>query len=248
VSGVLGAAASSSAAGDQEAAANNATALQQQIYNQTVTRNQPFVTAGTGAVNQLANDLGTSGNTGAAGYGSLTGNFTPADYLANQDPGYQFQLQTGQQAVQNAATPGGSALGGAALKSLDAFSQGYAATGYQNAFNRYQTQQGNIFSRLSGLAGLGQASANNTAAAGNSFGTNAGSNIIGAGNAAAAGTVGAFNSLSGAANSAAGYYYLNGQGGSNGYQGGGGGTGYVYNGVEQNGGLGGGIGNIVDEP
>jgi hypothetical protein len=213
-SAVIGAVASNSAAGKQEAAANNATALQDKIYNETVGRNQPFVTAGTGAVNTLADELGTSGNSGVAGYGSLTKGFTPADYLANQDPGYQFQLQTGENAIQSRAAATGSAIGGAALKDLNNFAQGTAATGYQSAFDRYQTQNSNVYARLAGLAGIGQASANNSAAAGTSFGQSAGSNMIGAGNAAAAGTIGASNALTSGANNAAGYYYLNSLNGS----------------------------------
>lgn len=219
VSGALSAGASESAASDQEQAAENATALQSNIYNTTVARNAPFVTQGTNAVNSLSDLLGTSGNTGAAGYGSLNAPFTPADYLANQDPGYQFQLQTGENAVTNAAAPAGSALGGAALKGLNTFAQGTAATGYQNAFNRYQTQNSNVFSRLSALAGIGQASANNTATAGNSFGTSAGSNMIGAGNAAAAGTIGSTNAITGSLSNAASQYYLSsllGNGGTSG--------------------------------
>ena len=201
---VVGAVASNSAAGKQEAAANNATALQSQIYGDTVTRNAPFVTAGTSAVNELGADLAPGG--------SLTQNFTPADYLANKDPGYDFQLSTGENAIQSRDAATGSSIGGAAMKDLNNFAQSTAATGYQSAFDRYQTQQGNVYNRLAGLAGLGQSSANNTAASGNIFGSNAGSNIIGAGNAAAAGTVGVGNAISGGATNYALLNSLNGGG------------------------------------
>lgn len=206
---VVGAVASNSAAGKQEAAANNATSLQGQIYGDTVTRNAPYVTAGTGAASKLADLEGTSGNTGAAGYGSLNKTFTAADYLKNQDPGYQFQLTTGENALQSRDATTGSSIGGAAMKDLNNFAQGTAATGYQSAFDRYNTQNSNVYTRLAGLAGLGQSSANNTAASGNIFGTNAGSNIIGAGNAAASGIVGGSNALTSGATTAAGYYALN---------------------------------------
>ena len=207
---VVGAVASNSAANKQEAAANNSTALQSQIYSDTVNRNAPYVTAGTGAVNQLADLEGTSGNTGAAGYGSLNAPFTAQDYLANQDPGYQFQLQTGENAIQSRDATTGSSIGGAALKDLNNFAQGTAATGYQSAFDRYQTQNNNVYQRLASLAGIGQASANNTAASGNAFGTNAASNSIGAANASAAATVGTANAISGGATNYALLNSLNG--------------------------------------
>lgn len=215
VSSVIGGVAANSAANTQADAANNATALQSKIYGDTVARNQPFTTAGTGAVNALADRLGTSGNTGAAGYGSLTGNFTPADYLANQDPGFGFQLQTGENAIQSRDAATGSAIGGAALKDLNNFAQGTAATGYQSAFDRYTTNNNNVYARLAGLAGIGQASANNTAKSGSDFGQSAGSNIIGAGNSLAAGTVAGSNAIgSGLGNAAAGYYNVNSLGGN----------------------------------
>lgn len=103
---------------------------------------------------------------GGPGYGSLTAAFTPQDYLNNQDPGYQFQLQQGTQALRNAAGAGSGALSGAALKDLIGYNQDYANTGYQSAFDRFNTQNNNTYSRLAGLATLGQASAGNVAAQG----------------------------------------------------------------------------------
>jgi hypothetical protein len=141
--------------------------------------------------------------------GSLVSNFTPAAYLANQDPGYAFQLNQGTSALQNSQAANSGALSGAALKGLMAYNQDYASTGYQNAFNRWQSQQSNIYSRLMGLAGLGEnaaAQAGNTAT---SFGQQIGSNITSAGNAGAAGIIGAGNALSSGANTAGGYYYMN---------------------------------------
>lgn len=213
-SAVIGGISANAAAGQQADAANNATGLQSSINQANIERNKPFVDAGVGAVSRLADLEGTSGNTGAAGYGSLTSNFTPADFLANKDPGYDFALQTGENAVQSRDAATGSAIGGAALKDLNNFAQGTAATGYQSAFDRYQTSTNNVYQRLASLAGIGQASANNSAASGNAFGTNAGSNMIGAGNARAAGTVGVANSISGGLNNAAGYYSLNSLGSS----------------------------------
>lgn len=81
-------------------------------------------------------------------------------------PGYQFQLQQGQQSALNSAAARGGLLSGGTLKSLERFGQGLASTSYndawqraqtayQNAFARNTTQQSNLFARLSGVAGQG---------------------------------------------------------------------------------------------
>lgn len=197
--GVIGAVGSVVAGGEQASAQKNASQQQMDMFNRIQGNEQPYMTAGAGATGRLTDLLGTSGNTGAAGYGSLTSNFTPQDYLNNQDPGYGFQLQQGGQAVRNADTPGSGALSGGSLKDLMSFNQGLAATGYQNAFNRFQTQQSNIFGRLSGIAGLGQNAASNTGTAGTSLGIGAAQAGAAAGGSIAGGIVGATNSIGGAA-------------------------------------------------
>jgi hypothetical protein len=208
-SAAIGAIGSGIAGSEQAGADKNATAAQEGMFNTIVSQEQPFMTAGVGATNTLANLLGTSGNTKAAGYGSLDAPFTAADYLANQDPGYQFQLQTGAQATRNADTPGVGSLSSAGLKDLMSFNQNMAATGYQNAFNRYQTQQSNTFARLSGLAGLGQNAASNTGTAGTSLGTGIAQSTAAAGAATASGILGATGSVANAGNSLGGLAYLN---------------------------------------
>lgn len=138
-------------------------------------------------------------NAGGAGYGSLTASFTPQDFLNNQDPGYGFELQQGTQALRNAAGAGSGALSGAALKDLVGYSQGFARTGYNDAFNRFNTQNNNVYSRLSGLATLGQASAGNVAAAGTALAGQQ-SQALQAGGAAEGGAiVGAANAIGGGA-------------------------------------------------
>lgn len=204
----VGAIGSVTAAGDQKSAANNATASQQAMYNQTYASEAPYRDAGAAATGKLSDLLGTSGNTKADGYGSLTQPFTGADYLANQDPGYQFQLQQGQNALQNSQAAQGGALSGAALKGLINYNQGAASTGYQNAWNRWNTQNTNTTTRLGALASLGQAAGTNSASGASNFANGISNTITGAGNAAAAGTVGASNAISGGLNNAAGYYYL----------------------------------------
>lgn len=146
------------------------------------------------AANQAS---GYYGDQSDPAYGSFTDPFTVEDFYDYQDPGYAFELQQGQQALQNSAASQSGALSGAALKDLLGYSQGFARTGYNDAFNRYQTQQGNIFSRLSSIAQLGQNAAAGVGSTGAGLVGNAGQNVSNAGGAAGAGIVGAGNAIGG---------------------------------------------------
>lgn len=148
--------------------------------------------AATPAPDPMANSYGDPND---PAYGSFTQPFDVTQFYNYADPGYAFQLQQGTQALENSAAAGSGALSGAALKDLLKYNQDYAGTAYNDAFNRYQTQQGNIFSRLSSLAALGQGAAAGTGAAGVQLAGNAGQAITNAGTAAGAGLVGAGNSV-----------------------------------------------------
>lgn len=130
-------------------------------------------------------------------YSSFTQPFDVEQFYKYQDPGYAFRLQQGNQALLNQASAGSGALSGAALKDLLQYNQDYASTEYGNAFNRYQTQQGNIFSRLFDVARLGQNAAAGVGTEGTNLAGNAGQFYSNAGSAAGAGVVGAGNALSG---------------------------------------------------
>ena len=139
----------------------------------------------------------TAGGTVASG--QFTKGFSPTDFTNNLDPGYGFQLQQGGQAVRNADTPAQGALSGSALKDLMSFNQGLAATGYQNAYNRFQTTQNSIFGRLSGIAGLGQNAAANTGTVGTTLGTGIAQSQAATGAAQAGGQIGVSNAIGGSA-------------------------------------------------
>lgn len=128
-------------------------------------------------------------------YGSLLQPFDVEQFYNYEDPGYGFRLQQGTQALRNAASAGSGALSGAALKDLLDYNQNAASQEYTNAFNRYQTQQGNIFSRLSTIAQLGQSAAAGVGSQGTALAGNAGQAIANAGAAQGAGIVGAGNAL-----------------------------------------------------
>ena len=104
-------------------------------------------------------------------YGSLAKPFSLSDFTA--DPGYQFRLDQGQKALERSAAAKGGLMSGAALKATTDFAQGTAAQEYQSAYDRYNTNQNNLYSRLSGLSNSGQGMANTGAQAGASYANNA---------------------------------------------------------------------------
>jgi hypothetical protein len=207
-----------SAASTQAGAAENAQQISQNEFNTITQQEQPYLqsgygaqsqlnyllgigtpgSAGTSAVNGYGGSPGTASSSSAGGYGSLTQPFT-ASYMQQYSPAYQFQLQQGQQGVLNGDAASQGAESGAALKDLTAYNQNYANTAYNNAFNQYQTQQGNTYSRLSGIAQLGQNAAANTGQQGTALAGQAAQSATNIGTAQAAGTVGAANALAGGA-------------------------------------------------
>lgn len=187
VGGVMSANAASDAADAQTAAANKSIAL-----------NEPFRQMGLSAGNRLMTLLGMTSPAGSDGtpgagdpndpsFGSAMKDFTPADFAAGQDPGYQFRLDQGDQALQNSAAARGGLLSGRAMKDAMAYNGGQASQEYQAAFNRFQTNRANKLNPLQSLMGVGQ-TANGAIS----------SDITGAGNARAAGIVGGANAVNNA--------------------------------------------------
>ncbi len=140
-------------------------------------------------------NAGSYGDPNDPAYGSFTQPFDVTQFYNYEDPGYAFRQQQGSQAIQNSAAAGSGALSGSALKDLLTWNQDSASQEYNNAFNRYQTTQGNIFSRLSSIAGLGQNAAAGVGAQGTQLAGNAGQAVANAGAASGAGIVGAGNAL-----------------------------------------------------
>ena len=118
----------------------------------------------TGTANTtLADMLGTqtaainpylqAGQTGLTNLQTLVGgpgfSFNYDDF--QNDPAYQFQLQSGARAIQNAGAARGLGSSGSTLAELTKYGQGVAATHYQDAFNRARDSFNTNFS--TGLAG-----------------------------------------------------------------------------------------------
>lgn len=244
-SALVGSSAASSAAKTQANAANQATAVQQQMFNQTRSDLQPFTSYGTGAVPALNKLLGIGGaaaptvgapnwdaymaanpdvaaraqqgvTSGEIGAGKQWG--TPQDWAAfhyqnggkaegrvlptftNADvssagngvqtaleaiPGYQFMRDQGVASINRSLGSFGQT--GAQAKGIARFVTGLADQTY-----------GEQVGRLQSAASLGESAAAGTGQIGQGYASNIGNNIVGAGTASAAGTVGAANAVTGA--------------------------------------------------
>lgn len=127
--------------------------------------------------------------------GFLTQTFNPTQAQLENYPGYQFQLDQGNLALNSANSAGSSALSGAAMKNLMGFNQGLAASNFGNYFNQFETQQNNIFNRLSNIAAMGQNAAGNLGTAGANLGTGIAQAQAGAAGSIAGGIAGATNNI-----------------------------------------------------
>jgi hypothetical protein len=182
---------------------NDQLALQEKMFNKNIELQQPSIDAGNTARNRLMQLLGLS--TGGADNGSLAHNFGASDFTA--DPGYQFRLGQGQQALERSASARGGLLSGAAVKDANNYAQGQASQEYQAAYDRFNTNRSNQLNPLLSLSGSGQVASGalgSAASGAANSGTNSlgqlgatlDQNITGAGNARASGYLGTANALS----------------------------------------------------
>lgn len=107
-------------------------------------------------------DTGKQANTllqNALSSGQLGGNFNPGDLT--KDPGYQFKLGQGEQALGRKQAAGGNYFSGQALKEAQQYGQGLADQTYADAFNRDLTRQQNLYNILSGQQNQGRSAATN---------------------------------------------------------------------------------------
>lgn len=182
LSGGLNYMGSQSAANAEESAANQSNNTQLQMFNQQQANEAPYLAEGTKALGQLQSQLP-----------GLESNFSLSDF--QQNPGYQFQLQQGQAALQQSAAARGLLNSTGTMKDMDTYTQGLANTDYNNAYNQYNQNRQTNYNMLASAAGLGQTAVAGSNQAAQTAGTNISNNQIGAGNAAAAGYVGGANAI-----------------------------------------------------
>jgi hypothetical protein len=112
------------------------------------------------------------------------------DYQGFQEtPGYQFQMDEGQKAIERAAAARGLRLSSGTLKEADRYSQGLASQEY-----------GNYYNRLAGLAGVGQSATNTSVNLGQNYANQASNSLMASGNAQASGYQGQNSALQGTMN------------------------------------------------
>ena len=139
----------------------------------------------------------------------LTAQFGPDQFAQYLDPSMAFRQRIGTQATERLANVGGGALSGNTLRALTDYGQNLASTEYGGAFNRFQTERGNIYNTLANIAGMGQQSVNTGVQAGQNFAAGQTGLLTGQSAAQAAGTVGAANAYGGALSNLGNYAMLN---------------------------------------
>lgn len=212
----------------------------------------PRIDGGAGPNGQPAGGVDASGNPNI-GFGSLLQSYPGGPFVAptgvteQNDPGYQFRLQQGQQALQNSAAARGGLLSGGTAKALADYNQNAASGEYGNVYNRalntygtnynqFVNDQTNRYNKLAAISGIGQTTANDLSLAGLNTGNSVANTLLtsggqigqqlnNAGAATASGYVGGANAITGAiggvANNLSALALLSGMNkqGSPGYQG-----------------------------
>lgn len=152
-------------------AAKDAAKQQQQAASQAIAQQRPYAKLGDYSANQLQQRLTPN---------ALLDTFSMAD-LEN-DPGYQFELQEGQRAIDKAHGAAGKRYSGQTLKAATKYGQGLAATRFNDAYNRDANDKSRIYNMLAGGVNAGQGSSGVI-----------GNYLVNAGDAGAAGRIGSSN-------------------------------------------------------
>lgn len=138
--------AAKSAAASQEAIADENVALQRELANQQREDFAPWRDVGEQALNQMWE-------------GVQSGSFEVGDIDVTKDPGYQFRMDQGIEALDKSAAARGRLLSGAQQKGVTDYSQNVASQEYANAYARESNEKARKYNMLSGLSSGGQASA-----------------------------------------------------------------------------------------
>lgn len=156
---------------------------------------------------QPAPDTST-GPTSEFGDSPLLRSFTTADL--NVDPvynsGLQFGLDEGTKAIERRSAAAGGLDSGATLKALTRFGNDYGSTKAADAYSRFTGKQADVYSKLSGIAGLGSGATSVGVNAGNASASNLASLYTGGANAQGAASIAGGNAISGGLNNAANLY------------------------------------------
>jgi hypothetical protein len=142
--------------------------------------------------NALGEQSATMLKSGTADYNSqLLRKFGANDF--QEDPGYKFRLAQGQNAIEGSAAARGGLLSGATMKAMNEYGQNFASDEYQNAYDRYGTDQQRQYERLMGTTGIGQQSSEDLMGARYQTASGYGNAMMGQGQVSANGVTGSAN-------------------------------------------------------
>ena len=182
ISGGMGLLASNRAASAQRRAADQNIGFQRETRDQIMGRMEPFYQGGIQGQNALMYEMGMGQR--------------PEGYSGFQaSPGFQYALGQANDAVEGSAAARGGLFSSSTLNQL----QG-------NALGLAQQDYGNWMSRLSGLAGSGQNAAAGQATAMTNAAAQIGNSFADRGNTAAAGWIGAGNTVADTIDNATGIW------------------------------------------
>lgn len=137
-----------SAGAVQAEAASTASDLAEKMYEESKERLSPFVSAGTGTINNLSSLMSSGG-------GLYDTGFTASDFENYKDPSYDWRVEQGQNALASQAAAAGNYGSGNMGTALVDYGQNAASQEYQNAYNRYMNSQNTLFDRLYNMSALG---------------------------------------------------------------------------------------------
>jgi hypothetical protein len=146
-------------------------------------------------------------------YGTLLEGFDETKF--REDPGYQFRLDEGQKAIERAAAARGKYFDPSTVRELGEYNAGQADQTFNQAFDRYNIGQNNIFNRLASVAGIGQTATGQLNQSGQNYANQAGNiygqmgNAVTSANVASASQPSMFDTLLGAGVQLGGAYLGN---------------------------------------
>ena len=200
------------AAGQQVAAGKQAQGVIGQQYGVSSDYMDPYYQAGKTTLGNM------SGMVNNNQFSTPINNYQDPGFQFQKDPGYDFRMQQGMNVVNQNSAAQGLSLSGANQRAMQNYAQGFASNEMGNAFNRYNTnrnfgyqqgidqyqqanqQQMQRYNQMNGLAGMGMQAGNSLANMSTGYGENMAQIYGQMGNARAAGTMGAFNGMTGSLN------------------------------------------------
>lgn len=198
IGSMIGANAAENAARMQSDATNRATDVSNAQFYQTREDQRPWLEVGGQSIRTIGDLLRS---------GAIFPNFRGENL--SSEPGYQFRLNEGNKAIENAARARGMYMSPSTVKELMRYGQDYASGEYQNAYNRDMSNKTTKFNMLSGAAGTGQTAANTLATTGAQNAWTIGNLITAGANARGAAGIAGANAWSGGLSNVGNLYMQN---------------------------------------